>query len=410
LKPENVLLTAGGTAKLVDFGLARSMASRLTSEGAIAGTAFYLAPEFALGQPFDGRADLYALGVMLYELTTGRLPFVGDDPLAVISQHLHAPVVPPRAKNAEIPPALDALIVRLLSKAPTDRPASASEVLRMLEQPSILDQEAVPAEELSVLERIERGRIVGRERELQEARVLWIQARSGQGRMLLISGEPGVGKTRLVRELVTQVEVSAGRALVGASYAEGGAPYAAFGQIIRQALRSDSDDGFDLPESVLADLLMLAPELRLRYPFDGTQGRPDLPANPPLDGPQAEQHRLFRNLLVFFTALSDRAPLLLVYVGCSQSKITSTSIAPAPRSSGRCPRLRRRFLLELADEGNQDITKAGQNSTQPPLVVAPKPSSQLASLSCPQEFIVALICSQEFIVARLRTARSVVYL
>jgi len=304
LKPENVLLTAGGTAKLVDFGLARSMASRLTSEGAIAGTAFYLAPELALGQAFDGRADLYALGVMLYELTTGRLPFTADDPIAVISQHLHAPVIPPRAKNGEIPPALDALIVHLLSKTPAGRPASASEVLRMLEQPSILDREAVPAEELSLLERIERGRMVGRARELQEARVLWNQARSGQGRMLLISGEPGVGKTRLVRELVTQVEVSAGRALVGASYAEGGAPYAAFGQIIRQALRSDSDDGYDPPEPVLADLLTLASELRLRYP--------DLPANPPLDDPQAEQHRLFRNLLVFFTALNDRAPLLLV--------------------------------------------------------------------------------------------------
>jgi DNA-binding SARP family transcriptional activator/Cdc6-like AAA superfamily ATPase/predicted Ser/Thr protein kinase len=304
LKPENVMITAGGAVKLMDFGLARSMASRLTSEGTIAGTVFYLAPELALGGEFDGRADLYALGVMLYELTTGRLPFAADDPIAVISQHLHAPVVPPRAKNEQIPPALDALIVRLLSKAPADRPASASEVLRMLEQPSILDREAVPAQELSVLERIKRGRMVGRERELREARVLWNQALSGQGCMLLISGEPGVGKTRLVRELITQAEVSAGRALVGASYAEGGAPYAAFGQIIRQVLRGDSEADFDLPEPVLADLLTLAPELRLRYP--------NVPANPLLDDPQAEQHRLFQNLLIFFTALSDRAPLLLV--------------------------------------------------------------------------------------------------
>jgi DNA-binding SARP family transcriptional activator len=304
LKPENVMMTPDGRVKLMDFGLARSIASRLTSEGTIAGTVFYLAPELAMGQDFDGRADLYALGVMLYELTTGRLPFVGDDPLAVISQHLHAPVVPPRAKNDRIPPALDTLIIQLLSKAPADRPASASEVLRMLEQPSILDREAVPAEELSVLERIERGRMVGRERELQEARGLWNQALSGQGRLLLVSGEPGVGKTRLVRELVTQAEVSAGRVVVGAGYTEGGAPYAAFGQIIRQVFAGEPDDGFELPELVLADLLTLAPELRLRYP--------DVPANPPLDDPQAEQHRLLQNLLTFFTALSDRAPLLLV--------------------------------------------------------------------------------------------------
>jgi ABC-type oligopeptide transport system substrate-binding subunit len=303
LKPENVLLAPDGTAKLTDFGLARSVASRLTSEGTIVGTVFYLAPEQALGQEIDSRVDLYALGVMLYELTTGRLPFTADDPVAVISQHLHAPVVPPRAKNDQVPPALDTLIVRLLSKDPAGRPGSAAEVLRLLDSPGILDREAVPGEELSMLERIERGRLVGRERELQEARGLWSQVLSGQGRMLLISGEPGIGKTRLVRELVTQTEVSGGRALVGASYAEGGMPFAPFRQILHQVLRGDSDDGFDLPEFVLADLLVLAPELRVRYP--------DVPPNPPLD-PQAEQQRLFESLLVFFTGLGEGAPLLLV--------------------------------------------------------------------------------------------------
>ncbi len=303
LKPENVLLTPDGTAKLMDFGLARSVASRLSSEGTIFGTVFYLAPELALGQDFDGRADLYALGVMLYELTTGQLPFTADDPVAVITQHLHAPVVPPRAKNDQIPPTLNTLILCLLNKAPQDRPASAAEVLQILDAPDILDKEAAPAEELSMLERIGRGRLVGREHELQEARALWNRALSDQSQMLLISGEPGIGKTRLVRELVTQAEVSGGRALVGTSYAEGGTPYAAFKQIIREVLRSGSDDGFDLPEFVLADLLTLAPELRPRYP--------DVPANPPLD-PQAEQQRLFENLVIFCTMLSDHAPLLLV--------------------------------------------------------------------------------------------------
>jgi predicted ATPase len=247
------------------------------------------------------------------------LPFTADDPVAVITQHLHASVVPPRAKNAEIPPALDTLIVHLLSKDPQDRPGSAAEVQQILDSPDILDKEAAPAEELSVLERIGRGRMVGRERELQEARALWNRALSGQGQMLLISGEPGIGKTRLVRELVTQAKVLGGRALMGASYAEGGTPYAAFKQIIRQVLRGDSDDGFDgsttrlssskselaevLPEFVLADLLTLAPELRPHYP--------DVPANPSLDS-QAEQHRLYENVVAFFAALSERAPLMLV--------------------------------------------------------------------------------------------------
>ena len=150
LKPENVLIvpqaesTSGPavTAKLVDFGLARSLASRLTTEETITGTVFYLAPELALGQDFDGRADLYALGVMLYELVAGRLPFEGDDPLAIISQHLRAPVVPPRARNPAVPAALDALIVQLLSKAPQDRPPTAAEVGRRLQRRDFLDGQA----------------------------------------------------------------------------------------------------------------------------------------------------------------------------------------------------------------------------------------------------------------------------
>jgi DNA-binding SARP family transcriptional activator len=303
LKPENVLLAPDGTAKLADFGLARSVASRLTSEGTIAGTVFYLAPELALGQEFDGRADLYALGVMLYELTTGRLPFSGDDPVAVITQHLHAPVVPPRAKNPDIPPALDALILRLLSKRPQDRPKAAAEVLAVLEQPDLLATDRAFIDELSVLERVGRGRMVGRERELGQARTLWHKTLSGQGQTLLVSGEPGIGKTRLVQELVTQVRVAGATALVGACYPEAGGPYAPFAQILRLAFQDGAAVDPDLPAFVLADLRTVAPALRLHFP--------DIPPNPPLD-PETEQQRLFESVIAFCTALSERAPLLLV--------------------------------------------------------------------------------------------------
>ncbi len=151
LKPENVMILPDGTAKLMDFGLARSAASRLTAEGTLIGTVFYLAPEQALGAEIDHRADLYALGVTLYELTTGVLPFTAADPFAVITQHLNTPVVPPRAKNAQIPSALDNLIVQLLSKDPQDRPASAAEVLQALEQPGFLEKDIALAEELAIL-------------------------------------------------------------------------------------------------------------------------------------------------------------------------------------------------------------------------------------------------------------------
>jgi serine/threonine-protein kinase len=169
LKPENVMISVDGVAKLMDFGVARSVASRFTMEGDIVGTVFYLAPETALGKQVDDRADLYSLGVMLYELTTGELPFVDPNPISVITQHLHAPVIPPRAKDDSIPPHLDSLIVRLLSKDPDDRPATAKEAQKLLERPEMLDLGAVPEGEISVLDRIVRGRMVGRRGEFEEA-------------------------------------------------------------------------------------------------------------------------------------------------------------------------------------------------------------------------------------------------
>ncbi|MCJ7537458.1 MAG: serine/threonine-protein kinase, partial [Anaerolineales bacterium] len=238
LKPENVVLTRDGTAKLMDFGLARSIASRYTMDGTVAGTVFYLAPEQALGQEIDPRTDLYSLGVMMYELTTGELPFVDQDPIAIISQHLHAPVVPPRAKVEQISPALNELILSLMSKDPRDRPVSAGEVLKILEAPEIGEVEIAQVEEFSLLDRIVRGRMVGRQRELHQARQLWQNAVSGEGQLLLISGEPGIGKTRLMREIATQAEVSGGQVLVGECQAEGNAPYAPFAQITRRALRT----------------------------------------------------------------------------------------------------------------------------------------------------------------------------
>ena len=303
LKPENVILSADGTAKLMDFGLARSISSRLTSQGTIMGTVFYLAPEQAQGRTIDQRSDLYSFGVMLYELLTGELPFTADDPLAVISQHIHAPLVPPRAKNGQISPALESLILEMLNKDPKDRPASAMEVLQRLSAPEMLDVTALPVEELSVLDRIVRGRLVGREVELYQARRMWQQAIAGKGQLLLISGEPGVGKTRLMREIVTQAEVSGGQAYIGENQAEGNAPYAAFAQIIRRTMSSHQNNGLELPNLVLAELISIAPNLHVDYP--------DIPPNPALE-PESEQLRLFECVIRFFSTICEEGPLLLV--------------------------------------------------------------------------------------------------
>jgi Protein kinase domain/AAA ATPase domain/Tetratricopeptide repeat len=306
LKLENILITKDGSVKLTDFGLARSVASRLTSEGMLVGTVFYLAPELALGQAYDGRADLYALGVLLYELTTHRLPFDGDDPLAVISQHLHAPVVPPRAIKPELPPALDALIVNLLAKKPEDRPATAAVVKARLDEINLNGNQAEPNLEndahLSLLDRIVQGRLIGREREMAEAAGTWRRAQDGEAHLLLISGEPGIGKSRLARELTALAEVSGATALRGECYAEGGAPYAPIAQLIQSSF-VNMNNSLPLSALALADLVTLAPALRARFP--------EARANPALD-PQAEQQRIFESVVEWCLSVSGRGPALLL--------------------------------------------------------------------------------------------------
>jgi serine/threonine protein kinase/tetratricopeptide (TPR) repeat protein len=303
LKPENVVIEPDGTVRLMDFGLALSTASRMTEEGVITGTVFYMSPEQAFGYEVTPQSDLYSLGVILYELTTKQLPFEAEDALAVITQHIHAPVVPPRAKNEQIPIPLNDLILSLLSKEPHDRPNSAAEVSNLLEEASLVKADETSIQELYVLDRIVRGRFVGRQREFAEARALWRKASSGQGQALLISGEPGIGKTRLMHEVVTYAEISGGTSLVGECYAESNAPYSAFTQITRQAFNRFSQNGFDIPDSVLDDLLKLTPDLRHQFP--------DVQPNPRLD-PETEQQRLFENVVTFCYTLAKEFPLLLV--------------------------------------------------------------------------------------------------
>lgn len=299
LKPENVIVTTNGVAKLTDFGLARSIASRITLEGTLIGTIYYMSPEQALGEELDGRTDLYALGVMLYELTTGRLPFTADDPVAVISQHLHAPVIPPRTYARDLPPALDRLITSLLSKRREDRPLSAAFVRQALE-PGSLEAE-VPEPTTSNLDQLVRGRLVAREHEYAIAKTAWRAASAGSGLfpVLLVSGEAGVGKTPFLREIRALAEVSGGFVLRGECYPDGGAPYQPVAQVLNAAV---SKPGLELPDFLLADLLRLAPELRLRYP--------QLASNMPVDQ-EGQQQRLFESVVGMFTTLAAQSPLLI---------------------------------------------------------------------------------------------------
>jgi len=133
LKPENILLTSNQVIKLMDFGMARSKdTSASPQEGTIEGTLSYIAPELIRGEEPSFQSDLYALGVILYELTVGRPPFTSDNAILLLSQHMNEPVQSPRSLNLYIPSELDTLIVGLLSKQPDQRPQNAKVVLETL--------------------------------------------------------------------------------------------------------------------------------------------------------------------------------------------------------------------------------------------------------------------------------------
>ena len=129
IKPGNVMLTPSGDVKVMDFGIARAISdasSTMTQTAAVVGTAQYLSPEQARGETVDSRSDVYSAGCLLYELLTGRPPFVGDSPVAVAYQHVREPAVPPSDHDTELPPEIDAIVLKSLAKRLEDRYQSAA--------------------------------------------------------------------------------------------------------------------------------------------------------------------------------------------------------------------------------------------------------------------------------------------
>ena len=134
LKPHNVILDDEGRARVTDFGIARAGASDMTLTGSIMGTAQYLSPEQAQGFAVTGASDLYSIGVILYELLTGAVPFEGETAVAIAFKQVAAEPLPPSSLNPAVPPSLDAVVLRALAKDPTQRFANADELIVALER------------------------------------------------------------------------------------------------------------------------------------------------------------------------------------------------------------------------------------------------------------------------------------
>jgi serine/threonine protein kinase len=170
IKPSNVLLTNDGRPVLTDFGIARMIdVTAITGSDGTLGTPAYMSPEQARGEPGNARSDIYALGVMLYQLCTNHLPFDADTPYAIILKHLTAPLPPPRSLRPDLPDALERIIFKALAKDPDERYPTAGEMARALRAAG--EGRALPAPRNLVFDRL-RARLTN----LAQRTIFWQSA------------------------------------------------------------------------------------------------------------------------------------------------------------------------------------------------------------------------------------------
>lgn len=309
--PSNVVLRPDGRAVLVDFGFAwhfqaASGRETLSADPSLPGTLAYTAPEQFLDAAVDARADLYAVGCLLYEASTGRPPFVGE-PDAVRQQHLETDPAPPSSLAAGLPPALDALVLALLRKEPRRRLGCAAAVATAL---APLAGAAPPG--LVGRPYLYRPAFVGRNDSLRALAGALRSTASGSGRVVLLRGASGVGKTRFVNE-VTRRAASAGFRIVSGecipvdSDALGrarGAPLHPFRRLLQAVAAWSRETDAATRHRVLASAASLAPfEPALREA--GAEALPPLP-------PQALRERILGDLADVLRGFARARRTLLV--------------------------------------------------------------------------------------------------
>ena len=247
LKPANILLKQNEdnrfNALLTDFGMAENF--RISNFDPRGGSHFYVSPEAIRGWKIDPRADLYSLGVALYEVATGTKPFSAETPIEVLKQHLHKIPENPTNIRKDIPFELSEIIFKLLEKNPSKRYSSALEVIQDLLK---LASVSIPLPKLQASSQIWGGGFVGRKTELKLLRQAFEASRSQQNlHFTLISGERGTGKTRLLQEFSTQIQLDGGKIFFLNSIDTKGVPYGPIVELIRQ-IGVSAPDGIELSE------------------------------------------------------------------------------------------------------------------------------------------------------------------
>lgn len=292
LKPSNIFLTATG-GRVNGFGLGRlSEGHNLLDMPLLHLNAPYLAPEQILGQPLDARTDLYALGVILYQLFTGHLPFSGSD-TEILQAHLRKAPRPPRELMPQLSLSLEHLIRKLLAKNPNDRYASAQQA-RLISS-SLLIHGDEPNQQTPLL--------VGRATQLKALRECWEEAQSGHGQLVFITGENGVGKTSLAQQAAAQCQPPV---LLSAQCQEiaGGPAYQLFAAVLQNYFATVPPEcKEDECRWLIGNFIHLIPQ--------GRKMLPEIPAPPALELEQ-EQLRLMSSMTQFIKIATQERPWMIL--------------------------------------------------------------------------------------------------
>jgi tetratricopeptide (TPR) repeat protein len=214
IKPDNVMVRPDGYAKLLDFGLARTQPETITigstspgtEPGLLLGTIGYMAPEQARGEIVTQEADVFALGVMLYELVTGKHPFMAASQIGTLNALMWENPEPPTFINPELPRAIDQLIIEMLQKDARLRPGASEVMYRLNLAHDSTIAVALSAVTVSQPRRAATREVVGRDQELDALQHEFERAQRGKGRLVVISAEAGMGKTTLVDAFLKQLE------------------------------------------------------------------------------------------------------------------------------------------------------------------------------------------------------------